>query len=631
MMVLVAACHDARRANPLDPDLTPPVQDLAAGLDQELGVVLLQWRAYDGAQPFAGYCVLRNQRGRVEVDTLARIEDRAQTTYLDTSVRPDAVDGYDYRVEVVNAAGFANPSDSRSVAALVVTPAALQSLAADSLRGLIHLRWQRYRGPGFGGYEVWRSRFGLASRRLAQLATVDDTTWADTSAVPGEDYLYRLRTAVFGDSLDSPSLPAGYPLPAVQLARTQLSSATACAELEWSTYAGPRFTAYEVWRRAPRTAVQTVAIATSPDSTTFSDCQLEGNTPYSYSVFVRTGFTRESAPGATDTSAVGVQSLWRTGRFYGRQDVLELPISGSVAVQAMAIALDDDDVLIAASLVSTTTADNMQPGIHVSRPASQRAYTRLMPKIVPAKLSPLRVAAAPGRLFIAVTDTSGQIQVGAVETEGAGFRELWTAAVPSLGEYPAGLYLEPDGTLVLVDDAAMTYGIVTADATQLAPSDRLRESRNDLPIYDVVFAAGEGAGVGLDQFFLLAPGRDDRKVVGTTRVSPIIYGGNTQFYDSGVGLDPGQSFDPLALAFDSSRARLVMLESRGLVQVADADKGTRGAPGSPYITRWGSWGTESGEFLFNPRTTASVVVDSQGRIYVTDAAVAGGRVQIFAP
>ena len=47
-----------------------------------------------------------------------------------------------------------------------------------------------------------------------------------------------------------------------------------------------------------------------------------------------------------------------------------------------------------------------------------------------------------------------------------------------------------------------------------------------------------------------------------------------------------------------------------------------------YITKWGRFGRERGEFQISPPTALSVAVDSQGRIYVADGEE---RVQVFSP
>ncbi|NKB70769.1 MAG: hypothetical protein GKR89_27175 [Candidatus Latescibacteria bacterium] len=84
---LLAACHDAGRKNPFDPALTPPVQ-LQVALDRTAGGAALSWTPYTGDRSFAAYWILRSVQGMVAQDTI-RIADPAQTTYLDTAIKPD--------------------------------------------------------------------------------------------------------------------------------------------------------------------------------------------------------------------------------------------------------------------------------------------------------------------------------------------------------------------------------------------------------------------------------------------------------------------------------------------------------------------------------------------------------------
>jgi hypothetical protein len=58
------------------------------------------------------------------------------------------------------------------------------------------LRWSRYGGTSFAGYEVHRSTTQSftpsASTRLATLSGIDDTSYADTSAAPGTPFYYKV-------------------------------------------------------------------------------------------------------------------------------------------------------------------------------------------------------------------------------------------------------------------------------------------------------------------------------------------------------------------------------------------------------------------------------------------------------
>ena len=78
----------------------------------------------------------------------------------------------------------------------------------------------------------------------------------------------------------------------------------------------------------------------------------------------------------------------------------------------------------------------------------------------------------------------------------------------------------------------------------------------------------------------------------------------------GAGLD--QTLNPLALAFDASRTRLVVLGLRdiGMLQVLDL------APNvSPrYITKWGEFGRGSGQFLAISVITLSPLIFAMDQI-----------------
>ena len=61
------------------------------------------------------------------------------------------------------------------------------------------LRWTRYQGAGFTGYDVHRSEVsGFAPGAATELATItdpDETVYRDTSARPGATFYYKIVTA----------------------------------------------------------------------------------------------------------------------------------------------------------------------------------------------------------------------------------------------------------------------------------------------------------------------------------------------------------------------------------------------------------------------------------------------------
>jgi len=67
---LAACSHDAKRGNPLDPELTPPVEMVSAAVDSVAGAATLNWTRYVGDQPFGSYEINRRKpdgiAGRVQ-------------------------------------------------------------------------------------------------------------------------------------------------------------------------------------------------------------------------------------------------------------------------------------------------------------------------------------------------------------------------------------------------------------------------------------------------------------------------------------------------------------------------------------------------------------------------------------
>ena len=129
LAVLVACSHDTERANPLDPELTPPV-DLAIAVDDTAGLARLTWSAYSGKAAFDRYLVLRQVFDRQSVNTLASLPDVATMAWIDTTLDPDKV--YVYRVSVVNTEGAEVTSIEQSVSPLSLPTADILSHEFDS-------------------------------------------------------------------------------------------------------------------------------------------------------------------------------------------------------------------------------------------------------------------------------------------------------------------------------------------------------------------------------------------------------------------------------------------------------------------------------------------------------------------
>ena len=301
LLLALACSHDSPRDNPLDPQLTPPVQ-LQVALDDTAGVARLTWTRYSGEQPFGAYWVLRNIDKSTEVDTLERIQGQAQTAFIDTSLAPNT--DYVYRVSVVNAEGLEQPSTKQRVDGYVTRAVRLLRPHTDPATGAIHLTWTRYRDPGFECYEVRRRAVGMEQDSvLSTIADVDDTTFSDTTPYHKVDYLYSAVVGAAGQELPSPSVEGQISLPGVAVTEAQFVSYTASCSLAWTPYRGPRFRAYQVRRRSEEEPLRTIAELTDSEDTICVDSDLLAGTEYHYQVAVLTE-NGEEVPGEGQTGSL---------------------------------------------------------------------------------------------------------------------------------------------------------------------------------------------------------------------------------------------------------------------------------------------------------------------------------------
>ncbi len=202
-VLLLGACgHDAKRDNPLDPALTPPVE-LEVALNDTLGTATLTWTPYSGAQPFAEYWVLRKQPGLESVDTLSVIIDAAITTYTDTSLGLTA--SYSYRVSTVNASGLEAQSGPAEVPPRSPPPIEIRELTFDSNTASATLTWTRYAGTDFGAYRVIRAS-GLETEAIAETESRGDTTFTDADLRGNTEYTYHVVVLTKGgESISNPA------------------------------------------------------------------------------------------------------------------------------------------------------------------------------------------------------------------------------------------------------------------------------------------------------------------------------------------------------------------------------------------------------------------------------------------
>ena len=406
LLVAAGCSHDTSRDNPLDPQLTPAVEDVTVEVDETTGTATVAWAPYSGQQPFAAYWVLRREAELVKVDTV-RILDVQQTTFRDTTLKPEAE--YLYWVAVVNQAGFVQEYEpSVRVPSFSVRWDAQLGVSANNLAGTVSLRWEQYRGARFERYEVWRR--GLGGEGKDTLTTVAEpaaTVWTDTTAVPDTDYLYRVTAFAAGKERPSEEAHGRFELPAVELARADFDYRTATAQLEWSQYRGPKFVAYEVRRHVGGNAEETVREITDLGSTTYTDSLLHGDTEYVYRVGVRTTWEGKWAFSNT-----------RRGSFYTLEEVIQVdPGIANYNPHAVSLSLDEEDRLYVAMTMlrihGGITSDSLQVAVQQGQEPCRQYRCGI--EATPHAESPVRTTVGQGVLYVSVASDQDSILVAALD------------------------------------------------------------------------------------------------------------------------------------------------------------------------------------------------------------------------
>ena len=188
VLVLVSCGHDAKRDNPLDPALTPPVE-LSVAVDDTARTVSLTWTPYEGEIQFAEYRIVRQQSGLTAVDTLVTFTAVDSTSFLDAALGSEAT--YIYRVLVMNL-GDLEVASLPGIAELAnLPPVQIQRLEFNSATASAELRWSSYAGGDFAGYRVVRT-VGEDARTLAEISVRSDTVHVDLGLRGNTDYSYAI-------------------------------------------------------------------------------------------------------------------------------------------------------------------------------------------------------------------------------------------------------------------------------------------------------------------------------------------------------------------------------------------------------------------------------------------------------
>lgn len=188
LLLLVSCAHDTQRANPLDPELTP-ASSLTAQIDESTGTTILRWGPYAGQTDFGAYWVLRNRVRQTQVDTIARLADVSQTSFVDTIEQGDE---FVYRISVVNEAGLEVASTGVPIEPLSLPGSAITEVRTDSRSATATVTWTLYPGPRFASYRLER-RSGSQQFETVHVSTdVGATTFVDSNLHGNVDYFYRV-------------------------------------------------------------------------------------------------------------------------------------------------------------------------------------------------------------------------------------------------------------------------------------------------------------------------------------------------------------------------------------------------------------------------------------------------------
>ena len=365
--LFLACSHDSTRDNPLDPELTPPVE-LQVTLDNTTGNATLTWSSYAGDQPFAAYWVLRKVPGLEAVDTLAAIGDIRITSHEDTTLRPNTP--YSYRLSVVNSSGFEVPSEDKSIEGYGGNPVNLLAPEVNPRGGEVTLRWNRFAGGRFEAYRVERFSLDVLDfEAIGRITSIGDTIFIDPDPVP-EISRYRIVVEAAGETFASNrSDRVRLSSPAVVLQSVDFDGREGTATLTWSPYTGDEtFLSYEIRRRiSGEAAPQTLDSITDVTTTSFVDTDVEADQLYVYSVVVVISTSGAELPGdameasfplepseldvAFDRESMSAELTWtRAAIGFDRYEILRQSVDGG-AITLETIADIDDTTYVDEGIV----------------------------------------------------------------------------------------------------------------------------------------------------------------------------------------------------------------------------------------------------------------------------------------
>ena len=271
------------------------------------GAVELRWRRYTGAR-FASYRIQRRRANQLDFSPIAQTTAIGDTAYTDGDLEADVDYFYQVAVRAADTLWTSNTSGRvrYGLESVVLAPA-----TEDGRLGAVALRWSPYGGPHFEAYRIMRRVAGSDQEQLlGELLDAAQTEFADGTAVADVNYVYTVVVAASDQELTSNQREARLVLPAVQMEEPLFDSSSASAELGWTPYTGPRFSAYRVQRRTAELAWQAIVEVSDSTTTSFTDSGLQGNTEYFYRVTVVTAREEAAASGEVSGAFHELLATW---------------------------------------------------------------------------------------------------------------------------------------------------------------------------------------------------------------------------------------------------------------------------------------------------------------------------------
>ena len=198
VLLLLVSCHNSKRDNPVDPELTPAVE-LAVALSDTAGAATLTWTPYSGDQPFASYRVLRRVQGLEAADTLGTIAAAEQTSFVDSTLAENTT--YLYQLVVTNSSGFEMSSDAQVALPFNLPAVQIRDIRFESTTAAAAIEWSPYSGPRFRAYQVQRRTAGLEHELVARINDLTATSYTDTALHGSTEYFYRIAVETERDEL----------------------------------------------------------------------------------------------------------------------------------------------------------------------------------------------------------------------------------------------------------------------------------------------------------------------------------------------------------------------------------------------------------------------------------------------